>query len=137
MKKIIPIFFTLGTLMLSQGIWAQSTSNSLEERAQQFANEVFQDCPQYAQAEYLNDYVTMISRVEIITLAEYGSSEYQLLSSVLLKNKCNAALTYDTGANFNPESFNPLKYFFNFNASSDKAYLVDNTSYIILIHHGQ
>jgi len=135
MKKIILVLFTLGTFIIPSGLRAQTTS--LEAKAQQFANEVYQDCPQYAQAEYLNDYVTMIGRVEITTLAEYGSADYQLLSSIPLKNKCNTALTYDSAENFNPENFNPLKYFFNFYSQTDQAYLVDNTQYIVLIHHAQ
>lgn len=135
MKKIIPVLFTLGAFMIPVALRAQTTP--IEEKAQQFANEVYQDCPQYAQAEYLNDYVTMLGRVEIITLSEYGSADYQLLSAVPLKNKCNTSLSYDSAENFNPENFNPLKYFFNFYAQTDQAYLVDNSQYIVLIHHDQ
>ncbi len=135
MKKIISVLFTSGVFLTPATLTAQTIS--LEAKAQQFASAVYQDCPQYAQQEYLADYVTMIGRVEVITLAEYGSENYLPLSSVPLKNKCNSALTYDSGANFNPENFNALKYFFNFYSQTDQAYLVDNTSYIVLIHHVQ
>lgn len=111
------------------------TGNELTAKAQQYANTVFQDCPQYATPEYIPDYTEILGRIEVITLSEYNSGDYTLLSAVSLKNKCNTTLSYDNQTNFDPQNFNPFKYFLDYYPkNNDKAYRVDNTQYIILVH---
>jgi len=132
MKKIIPVLFTVGTLMVSSGLQAQTTS--LEAKAQQFINEVYKNCTPSTEDSEIKDYAERLSRIEIVTLSEYASEDYTLLSQVDFKDKCNADLQYDNAANFDPSSFNPFKYGLSFFPKSDKAYRVDNTQYIILIH---
>lgn len=116
--------------------YAQNNSNAgLQAKAQQYANEVFLNCNQYAQPAYIPDYVNILSRTEVTTTATYTSG-YVLLSTVLLKDKCNPDLVRDNATNFDPDNFNPLKYNLDYYPkNTDKAYKVDGTSYIIIIHH--
>jgi len=135
MKKIIPVLFTLSTFIVSSGLQAQPAS--LKVKAQQYINEVFRDCTPSTEDSEIKDYAERLSRIEIVTLSEYASEDYTLLSQVNFKNKCNPDLQPDNAANFDPSSFNPFKYGLSFFPKSDKAYRVDNTQYIILIHSKQ
>ncbi|MBV7269952.1 hypothetical protein [Winogradskyella luteola] len=56
---------------------------------------------------------------------------YTLLSEVDLFNHYNKNLKRDT--NFNRQTFNPLKYNFDFYPSENKLYRVDGTNYFIQI----
>jgi hypothetical protein len=113
----------------------QSAYNpQLLAQAKQDAAEVYKNCSQYAGDEYIPTYASWLSRVEIQARPLSEGANYALLSSVLLKNKCNGALERDTPKTFNPETFNPLKYFFEFHSDQDKIYRVDGTNYIIIIH---
>ncbi len=132
MKKIIPALFTLGVFLTPATLTAQTTS--LEAKAQQFISEVYKNCTQSTEDSEIKDYAERLSRIEIVPLSEYTSEDYTLLSKVDFKNKCNADLQYDNATNFNPSAFNPFKYGLSFFPKSDKAYRVDNTQYIILIH---
>lgn len=53
------------------------------------------------------------------------------LSTVVLLNKYNPTLQRDE--QFDPETFNPLKYNLDFTTTLTKVYRVDNTDYIIVI----
>jgi hypothetical protein len=57
--------------------------------------------------------------------------KYTKLSQISLYNKYNPQLERDL--NFDPNTFNPLKYNFNFYSQYDQVYRVDNTDYIIVI----
>jgi hypothetical protein len=107
---------------------------SLTTKAQNYADEVFLECNQYAQPGYIEMYVQMLSRVEIKTESFSSSESYIPLSTIGLKNKCNTALERDTELTFNPENFNPFKYHLDFLSKTDVTYRVDNTPYIIVIH---
>ena len=100
----------------------------------QFSTEVFKDCMQYTQQQYLMEYSKQISQVSIIELPENKRQALPFLSQVPLKNKCNSQLIRDE-LNFDIQNFNPLKYFFNFYSENDQYIQVDNTSYVILISH--
>lgn len=104
------------------------------DKLQTLANEVYQDCPEYASQEHLKIYKEQVIKVVIMQVADL-SDQYDLtdLSTVGLKNKCNLSLQHDTSVDFNPNTFNPLKYFFDFYASEDKSYHVSGTNYIITI----
>lgn len=105
-----------------------------QSRVQEWANEVYRDCPEYATTEYLEIYNDMLKKVSIIEVADFANRyNIENLSSMSLKNKCNPDLDYDFGDEFAPEDFNPLKYFFDFYASEDKLYRVDGTNYLITI----
>lgn len=134
MRKLVLLFSALLVTCFLSPARAQQ-NDVLATKAQQYANEVFQDCSQYAQPEYLPDYENILSRMEVLTTSTYTSG-YTLLSTVLLKNKCNPDLIRDDASNFDPANFNPLKYNLDyFPKGSDKAYRIDETSYIIVIHH--
>jgi hypothetical protein len=128
------LLFSALLMVCSLSSVAQQNDN-LAAKAQHYANEVFQGCNHYAQPEYLPDYEDILSRMEVLTTSSYTSG-YTLLSTVLLKNKCNPGLMRDDASNFDPANFNPLKYNLDyFPKGSDKAYRIDGTSYIIVIHH--
>lgn len=57
--------------------------------------------------------------------------KYTKLSQISLYNKYNPQLERDL--NFDPNTFNPLKYNFNFYSQYDQVYRVDHTDYIIVI----
>lgn len=105
----------------------------LYAKAQGFANEVFQDCPQYTQEAYINKYVTVIERVQVTTEPFTPTENYQKLSTLNLNNKCNQQMQNDAG-NFNPETFNPLKYNLDYSQTTIKKYRVDNTNYVIVVN---
>lgn len=134
MKQLI---LSLSFLAGSISLFAQSTETdaTLTARAQAFADEVFLDCNQYAGPDYIEGYANALSRVEIKTEAISAAETYIPLSTVALKNKCNNSLERDTELTFNPENFNPFKYHLNLYKSTDVTYRVDNTVYIIVIHH--
>lgn len=135
MRQLSLFFSTLLIACSLSPVNAQQNDN-IATKAQQYANEVFQDCSQYAQSQYLPDYEDILNRMEVVTTAAYTSADYTLLSAVLLKNKCNPNIVRDDASNFDPNNFNPLKYNLDyFPKGSDKAYRVDGTSYIIIIHH--
>lgn len=105
-----------------------------QDQVQSWANEVYRDCPEYASSAHVEIYTAQAKKVSIVEVADL-SNRYNIteLSSVGLKNKCNPDLDYESGDSFSPENFNPLKYFFDFNASEDQMYLVNGTHYIITI----
>ncbi|MBT8260966.1 MAG: hypothetical protein HKO92_05430 [Flavobacteriaceae bacterium] len=73
------------------------------------------------------------NRVEIMELKNKDLSSFKTLSSVSLIKAFNKKLLRDNV--FNPRTFNPLKYDFNFNSRDlIKYYRVDNTNYLIVIH---
>ena len=129
-NKIIYLFF----FTLSVAFNSFSQEFELHPKTVQFSTEVFKDCMQYTQQQYLMEYSKQISQVSIIELPEYKRQGLPFLSQVPLKNKCNSQLVRDE-LNFDNQNFNPLKYFFNFSVDNDQYIQVDNTSYVILISH--
>jgi len=119
-------------LIINNASFAQSLENGLHPKTLQFANEVYQDCPQYVNEELLGLYDKIVRRVEIVQFDNNQLYDVKLLSSVVLKNKCNLSLNYD-GSNFDAENFNPLKYFFNYSSSEHQYIRIDNTNYIVHI----
>lgn len=71
------------------------------------------------------------NRVEIVDAGSKDLSSLPKLSSVELFNDYQPGLVKDF--NFNPNSFNPLKYKFNFYSRDAFIYHVDGTSYYIMI----
>lgn len=128
LKKII---FT-GLFCSLWGAGFTFAQNKFVTHAQQYANEIYKDCPEYAGPAYMGDIREMLSRVEIRTEAVQPQENYDVLSNLILKNKCNPSLSSDVN-NFNPDNFNPLKYFFNFYPKETVKYRVDGTQYVIVI----
>ena len=71
------------------------------------------------------------NRVEVKDAGSKDLSSLPKLSSVELFNDYQPTLTKDF--NFNPNTFNPLKYKFNFYSRDAFIYHVDGTSYYIMI----
>nr|WP_321242981.1 hypothetical protein [uncultured Psychroserpens sp.] len=72
------------------------------------------------------------NRVEIKNVPNISDQKpCTLLSEVPLMDYYVSSLQRDT--NFNPQSFNPLKYLFNYNSYGTHMYRVDNTNYFIII----
>lgn len=63
---------------------------------------------------------------------QYKNKKFKSTSGLKLNNKYNKNL--ETDVNYNPNTFNPLKYRFPLNSNSDELYRVGNTEYVITIH---
>ena len=128
-KLLLSLFFLIYISVISNSF---SQEIEMHPKTLQFSTEVFKDCMQYTQQQYLMEYSKQISQVSIIELPENKRQSLPFLSQVPLKNKCNSQLVRDE-LNFDNQNFNPLKYFFNFYSENDQYIQVDNTSYVILI----
>lgn len=74
-----------------------------------------------------------IERMQQVEVKKWdGKTTYPILETLHLVNKYHPEIDYDSGAQFNPERFNPLKYFFNFNVK--QVFRVRDTDYIIVIN---
>ncbi|HRP89666.1 MAG TPA: hypothetical protein PKX92_06460 [Edaphocola sp.] len=133
--KIIKTIFTCGLIMSTfTFVSAQQFNNSvLAAKASQFTQEVELNCPQYVNQDAIIINQQFLSRVEIKQQAYQSNEGFTPMSFIPLKNKCNPNLQRDENI-FDPNTFNPLKYFFNFRAGVSTTYRVDNTNYIIVIH---
>ena len=136
MKKCIQLILAVTP------IWANSQTEEIytidKIKVTAYVEEVYQNCPEYTEERYFDDYLYKIGHTEIIKIEnEEKLSQYDLLTTVSLNKKCNLALTHDTGENFSPERFNPLKYFFPFYEKNSTVYRVDGTNYVIRIKRKQ
>ncbi len=132
MKQVI--FSSFLVLLLGQTAQAQqnTTDPAFLAKTKVMVKEIFKDCPSYYGDEYVAMYAGVLSRITIGTQAVMPSEHFPLLSGVaLVGNKCNPALSRDLS--FDPVTFNPLKYLFDYKATGVKKYRVDNTNYIISI----
>lgn len=139
-NKIVPIILALALSLQGMTGFAQGKSiysKDFQAKVEKDINEFAKNAPQYTTGAYYKDYADRISRVEIKTRPISPGEPYTLLSTVILLNKYNPELKRDNAQNFNPETFNPLKYNFAFFAKTDQIYRVDGTNYIIVIHPQQ
>lgn len=102
------------------------------EKVIAFAEEVYLNCPQYRTSELLTIYESQVNRVSILEITPEQVINHPLLSTVQLKKKCNPAITNES-SNFIASEFNPLKYFFNYSATEDVYYRIDNTNFVVII----
>lgn len=79
-----------------------------------------------------NLYQEQLDRVYIVKTNASLVESYTNLSQVKLKDKYNPTLRNDY-SDFKIESFNPLKYFFNFYSPSQMNYRIDNSDYMVII----
>lgn len=98
----------------------------------QFVQEIYLNCPEYTTTEHQDLELQKMNRIVIheVPVGEYA--ECPLLSDVLQKNKCNPGLSFSI-ENFDPATFNPLKYFFKYSDNASNYYRVDGKNYIIEI----
>jgi hypothetical protein len=135
------LFYKLNKKFLTLLFVAYSASNAFSEtklkenKVTEFANEVFLNCTQYAQSAYFELYKRNLNSITIYKSTEISLDNKQInsIKTLALKNKCNSNLTYDDAANFKPENFNPLKYFFP-RSEVPLYYKIDGTDYIIKIN---
>lgn len=134
---IIFFLFAINTSYSQEnsGISTSPSNNAgLHPKTFVFAQEVYRDCSEYLQEQYLPEYSLKISQVHVLSIPNNGTVDFPLLSTVALQNKCNTDLQRDE-LNFDPSNFNPLKYFFNYFVQADVYYKVDNQPYVIYISH--
>ena len=117
-------------------LYNENVSEPLLDNELAMINEVYGDYAQefvFDKPHIQNNIKNILrNRVEIWELNNKDLSHFKTLSSVPISNAFNDNLQRDS---FNPESFNPLKYDFNFNSRDlIKYYRVDNTNYLIVIH---
>lgn len=93
-----------------------------------FMKEVYGDTP-YLTSELKTIYIERMQQVKVEKWD--GVTNYPILETLHLVNKYHPEIEYDHGDKFNPEEFNPLKYFFDFNSNSK--YKVRDADYIIVI----
>lgn len=132
MKQVI--FSSFIVLLLGNTVQAQqsATDPAVIAKAKVLAKEVFKDCPVYYGDNYIPMHAASLARIEIGTEAVQPGENYPLFSTVnLVANKCNPALSRDL--TFDPATFNPLKYRFDYSSPVVKKYRVDNTIYIISV----
>ena len=108
-------------------IKAQQVNEKIQEVYASFAHEYVFSKPYHL--NYLTDII--VNRVKVFESPILSEDKYPKLSQVPLLNKYNPSLSYD--AVFDPSTFNPIKYNFNFSTNKTVIYRVDNTNYIIEI----
>lgn len=92
-----------------------------------FIKEVYSETP-YMTNELNAKYIQNMKRVEV---KKWDKKNHPILESVYMVTKYNPTLKYDSGKDFNPFNFNPLKYFFDY--SKPQTYRVSNSDYMIVI----
>lgn len=98
-----------------------------------FAKEVYGESNIYQSDVDIAAYMDLLERVEIQELLAIPTY-HKALSEDLLINKYNPNLSLDDASSFNMDTFNPLKYRFNYGADDDVYYQVSGTNYFIIIH---
>lgn len=125
MKRILLSLFFVAMSLFSKA--QQSIDSRIQEVYADKTQELVVNRP--SRLVYLNDILQ--NRVIIETMVNEVGDKFPKLSQVELLNKYNPVLSRE--AVFNPETFNPLKYNFEFFSKSDVIYRVDNTDYVIII----
>jgi len=117
-------------LMCASKIQAQKTADS--DRVVEFVKDVYLNCPVYQNDELIAIHREQLTRTIFHEVALDEYPECALLSSAGRKDKCNPGLDYSL-ENFSMESFNPLKYHFQFDSPNAQYYRVDGKNIIIEI----
>lgn len=124
---LIVTFFTING-------FANAQQNISDQTVKKFTKEVYGKTQNYQTKEHLKANKEKLQRIEITHEGQLHikASEIKILSSVRLLNKY-ANISYDNKSNFNPKTFNALKYAFNFNSKIDQYYQVNGTNYVIIL----
>lgn len=127
----VALFFVLG-LNASR---AQDKSLYSQRQIENHIREVFADQADSLvfgkSPQRLKLITSFFNRTSIKSVPEHRGKKFKLLSSLPLVDKYNHKLKRD--ANFNPETFNPLKYEFNIASKEKQIFRVDRTDYIIIV----
>lgn len=133
MKILNPLSFLLLLSLLIFGSKTTSAQQSANTSlVNEFLQEVYANCPEYQDADHVQMSTDYLERTIIHNVALDQYPECPLLSTASKKNKCNPSLDYSE-TNFSPESFNPLKYHFQYYSTTSSYFRVDGKNYIIEI----
>jgi hypothetical protein len=133
MKKTslgIVSFVIMFFLFVENSFGQQQTANL--SKLNDFIQEVYQNCPQYQDSLRIQMGTDYLQRTIIHTVSLDQYPECPLLSSVSKKDKCNPEMDYSL-ENFSPDTFNPLKYHFQYYSPTPTYFRVDGKEYIIEI----
>lgn len=127
-KKVL--LFVLGFAIYQNGI-AQSVD---VRNAKKFTVEVYANT-EYAGPKYIEHNQSLLARTIIKKITSNPPAQYTNLSTVKLIDKYNA-VERENASNFNPSTFNPLKYDLNYYSKTTEPifYRVDHTDYYIIIN---
>ncbi len=134
MKRLLFSSLLIGFALSAKAQTANPSDPAIVAKAQTYAHEVYKDYAMYMTPAHMLYYQEWLSRVEIKTIPVTASETFTLLSNVGLKDKYNPALQRDNAQNFNPATFNPFKYFLEFETKTDKTYRIDQTNYVVIVH---
>ncbi len=130
---IIAFIFLFATLSFSQ---VKLKTTFTEREINDFIIEVFQDQathlvfnPRSKRMKLITDFFNKQFSVEYSP--QYSGKKFKQVSDLGLNNKYNKSLVLDR--NYNPRTFNPLKYKFPLSSKSKEMYRVGHTNYIISI----
>lgn len=130
MKKLTFFLALITIIILPNSSYCQNIDPRIQEVYGNMTEELVSKDPD--RLKFLNDLLQNRLTIEK-TQKNLEGYNIQKLSEVPLFNKFNPGLKRD--AEFNPNSFNPLKYLLNFYSFEIEPvyYIIDNTDYIIVI----
>lgn len=130
---IIAFIFLFATLSFSQ---VKLKTTFTEREINDFIIEVFQDQathlvfnPRSKRMKLITNFFNKQFSIEYNP--QYSGKKFKKISDLGLNNKYNKSLVLDR--NYNPRTFNPLKYKFPLSSKSKEMFRVGNTNYIITI----
>lgn len=130
---IIAFIFLFATLSFSQ---VKLKTTFTEREINDFIIEVFQDQathlvfnPRSKRMKLITNFFNKQFSIEYNP--QYFGKKFKKISDLGLNNKYNKSLVLDR--NYNPRTFNPLKYKFPLSSKSKEMFRVGNTNYIITI----
>lgn len=130
--KNLNLLFVIFLIFVSQNFsFAQTIDARIQEVYGDKTQELLANDPD--RLRFLNELLASRISLELSLKDLSTNSSITKLSEVELYNKYNQSLVRDI--NFNPETFNPLKYNLSFYSFSKEPviYRIDNTDYIIVI----
>lgn len=125
MRSIFNVFI-IGLIGLS--FQSYGSSGSSLAKASEFANQLYENCPEHLDPNLMYSILEIVERVSIIESAE---ENLPLISSYEIKSKClsNSNLL----ENFNPDTFNYFLYYIDFGLNTIQKIRIDETDYILEI----
>jgi hypothetical protein len=130
-KTLLSLLFAFtGLMSLCYQINAQEM-NANTEKVDFFLKEIYRDCPEYRDSTHRAIALDCLNRTVYHKVSKDQYPECPLLSAAGKKNKCNQTMNYTD--QFDPLTFNPLKYNFKYYSTNSSFYRVDGTEYIIEI----
>lgn len=140
--KRIKLFSTLSFLLIAFSMNAIAQQKNANDPAfimkvEKDAAEVFKNNKELASNQFMPIYLEHLSRLNIGKETQSVNENYPLLSDIILIDKYNPELVRDNSQTFNPETFNALKYAFDYDSKLIKKIRVDHTNYILIIYPKQ